>query len=531
MVWHIFRKDLRLLWPLAAMVAAVQFINAAFFFILGHFGEPRELALIAQLFPNAVLLGMAALTVTAVHQDAIPGDRQDWLVRPIRRRDLILAKLLFVVVAVHGPMLLADMAHAMATGFAFRDSLAAAFSRGVLMLLSFSLPVLALAAMTSTFVEVVGGALAIGLVLAVFLFVANAERALPLLAGSMNWVINALFSAVALAAAVAVIPLQYLRRATGPARGLALGAALFAPISAFTPWAQAFSFQQWLSPDPAAGEAVAVAFDPDLGKSAPEPGGNPANSVGVPLRVSGLAPESLVISDRTDVRIIGRDGTILFRGRATGDPQTTSTRENSANPVADFPVRTTAGGDVRTHELITLPGKTYDLARSQQVRVELDYALTLFHIEASDKIAALNGDKRIVDFGWCRTRLDDDGDEVDLGCLKTGRAPTCITATLENTVSGERNPAYNVCRPDYTPYAAHAYPDVMTRFGGGLKFRDLQGLAKYPVDSTQLADAQVLLKSYRPVAHFTRRLVIPEIRLGDWEAETLETKTSASPLP
>jgi len=51
-----------------------------------------------------------------------------------------------------------------------------------------------------------------------------------------------------------------------------------------------------------------------------------------------------------------------------------------------------------------------------------------------------------------------------------------------------------------------------------LSFRDLQGRAKYPVDSAQLAGAQVSVKTYKPVALFTRHLVIPEICLGDWEA-------------
>ena len=68
----------------------------------------------------------------------------------------------------------------------------------------------------------------------------------------------------------------------------------------------------------------------------------------------------------------------------------------------------------------------------------------------------------------------------------------------------------------------------MYPFGLDLSFRDPQGLAKYPVDSLQLADAQVMLKAYKPVAHFTRHLVIPEIRLGDWEAETSATAKSTT---
>jgi hypothetical protein len=54
----------------------------------------------------------------------------------------------------------------------------------------------------------------------------------------------------------------------------------------------------------------------------------------------------------------------------------------------------------------------------------------------------------------------------------------------------------------------------MSHFGAGIKFQDLQQLAKYPVDGSQLANARVSLRSYEPAAHFTRHLVIPDIRLA-----------------
>ena len=90
--------------------------------------------------------------------------------------------------------------------------------------------------------------------------------------------------------------------------------------------------------------------------------------------------------------------------------------------------------------------------------------------------------------------------------------------TLQNPANGERNPEKRYCDPDYAPYAAHFYPDATSQWGGGIPFRDVQNLARYAVDGSQLAAAQVWLKSYRPEAHFTRRLVIPEIRLRDWAA-------------
>ena len=58
----------------------------------------------------------------------------------------------------------------------------------------------------------------------------------------------------------------------------------------------------------------------------------------------------------------------------------------------------------------------------------------------------------------------------------------------------------------------------MGRFGMTLPFFDPSGLAQYPVEGSQLGESRVVLRVYRPVDHFTRRLVIPEIRLRDWES-------------
>jgi len=102
--------------------------------------------------------------------------------------------------------------------------------------------------------------------------------------------------------------------------------------------------------------------------------------------------------------------------------------------------------------------------------------------------------------------------------MKTGAAPTCVSVTLENPVNGRRNPEQWNCHPDYAPYRTHPYPDAIAQLGADPPFRDVDGLTQYPVDASQLPDAQVNLKSYRPKAYFTRRLVIPQIRLSEWAA-------------
>jgi hypothetical protein len=48
----------------------------------------------------------------------------------------------------------------------------------------------------------------------------------------------------------------------------------------------------------------------------------------------------------------------------------------------------------------------------------------------------------------------------------------------------------------------------MSHFGAGLWVRE-----------SQLRDSRVVVWTYRPEAHFTRQVVIPDIRLSDWKAE------------
>ncbi len=61
----------------------------------------------------------------------------------------------------------------------------------------------------------------------------------------------------------------------------------------------------------------------------------------------------------------------------------------------------------------------------------------------------------------CATRvrgLDEDGDDIQLGYVTTGRMPACISVTLANPVNGKRNPENRQCGPDYTPYPALSPP-------------------------------------------------------------------------
>jgi len=97
MVWHIFKKDWKLLWTFVASVALVHWISVVIMHQLGLFGENPMLEMLEDTVPMLAYFGSMFLIVAIVHLDVLPGVRQDWLVRPISRRALLLEKFLFVI--------------------------------------------------------------------------------------------------------------------------------------------------------------------------------------------------------------------------------------------------------------------------------------------------------------------------------------------------------------------------------------------------------------------------------------------------
>lgn len=79
MIWHIFKKDVKLLWWLAAGVAALHAADIAILLIMGRFPQNPRLGNLMELLALGGSLGVGFAIAAAAHQDSIPGVRQDWL--------------------------------------------------------------------------------------------------------------------------------------------------------------------------------------------------------------------------------------------------------------------------------------------------------------------------------------------------------------------------------------------------------------------------------------------------------------------
>ncbi len=84
MIWHIFRKDWKLLWPMVAGTAAMN--AAAGYVRLRGLAYPEghaPLEGLSSILQFLSFLATAFLIALVVHQDGLPGLQQDWLARPI----------------------------------------------------------------------------------------------------------------------------------------------------------------------------------------------------------------------------------------------------------------------------------------------------------------------------------------------------------------------------------------------------------------------------------------------------------------
>jgi hypothetical protein len=521
MIWHIFKKDWKLLWPVALLVAGLLWIMATALVLAVRWRNPQLYAMLQVLEPLAAL-GVAFLVTLVIHQDPIPGVRQDWLARPIRRRDLLLAKLLFVILVAHGPWLAADLFQGMANGFGLRQSMAAALARNVTVLLMLTMPLVALASFTRTLTEatvwIVMGMLAGGGLQVLFSGLLRngpgpGRMIDPSSFTGVDWVGQWLRLAILLLGAALVLSLQYFRRKTLAARWLAGCVAVVLLLTEVIPWRVAFAAQRQLSPVPGEAQAVTVAFDPAVGR-AQRPPGLDANDfvdriralqgntlVLLPLHITGLPDDSVLRADRAEVRITTADGSVL--------------RLDSRDAFFLFQ-EGHSDGEGRAHPELRMKQEQFDQIKNLPVRMEVEYSLTLFRLFAANALPALGGHQHMPGIGRCTTTVDDEEDDVILRCTAPGKYAGCNTVFLENVANGQRNPEQFRCRADYAPYDLSIDPDVMGGIGVGLPFRDLDGLAHYPVDGNQLAHSRVVMRTYRPVEHFTRRVLVPEIKLGDW---------------
>ncbi len=116
---HIFRKDVRHLWPAILVIMT----STGLFTWMGAYSVPvirqgsSTLDIYNGLIQILMPLGWGYLIAAAIHQEVLPGHQQFWLTRPYSWKSLLAAKGLFILAFVNVPMLLADCVILQIQGF------------------------------------------------------------------------------------------------------------------------------------------------------------------------------------------------------------------------------------------------------------------------------------------------------------------------------------------------------------------------------------------------------------------------------
>jgi hypothetical protein len=504
------------------MVALVTIIQAALewaVFRAGLFGEDPAAAALIRPLTLAWFIAIAALVVAAVHQDAIPGADQDWLVRPLSRTHLLLAKLLFMAVTISVPMFAANLVDALASGFALVPSLEAVLLKELFVFACFVVPVMALAASTRNMSEfiIMSAALVVAFALSVSLsalfFGANW---CPTCNSGTSWLQHIVQHIGILLGAGAIIGLQYYRRRSNISRALAISGAV-AVVFAQLPWSAAFAIEHWMTKPSGASAGVGVELGQALQDSSEmtahqatttpshgrvgqtveywrrriRPGDGPV-SIDLPVQVNGVADDELLLADRAAVRLLDEGGHLLYRGENTG------ALAQMLTPRIDQSMRPSG----MTYQRVEIPGKGYRKAVAATAQLQLDYSLTLLKLVAEYKLAAFDGELQSDDIGLCATLADRNA--IYLRCKTIGQTPFCYSASLYGA-GGERNSEILRCTPDYRRHLP-PFMEVMGFYGLELPLRDKNGNSIYEIGPTERRTAFVILRVYGELAHFQRIL-------------------------
>ena len=536
-------KDWRLFWPFVIVLVCVQ----AGYAVVSATGDGGALSAPAAALGGLGALGGLWLTVAVVQQESVfDGARSDWLVQPIRRLDLLAAKVLFILLLVQAPMSLARAGIGLANGGLTLSGLLWSLA-GAIVGAALILPVeIVFASLTGTMTRAIG--------LAVVLFVGVFALLLALGHGSVtngpvHWIVNLLTVGVTLPLSVLALWLIYQRRS------LIAGWATLAVIVAVSvlglliPSRWLFTLQQTLSHNADMASDVRLTLPPGCFLARPYDDGSampfdhahhpeltldqtagtfgPADTVSAGVRTTGPtrpvgpgqiatppdgAPSGLQLTHwrprealrkgpepivfRTHVDVSGappNDKLIIDRVQGV---YVDSDGHTVASPMSGFKLG--ARGGPTGLEIAWMASRD-DIRRAATARFKLDYDLTLLRPVGRYVVPSDGRQWRAPGLGYCQARLTHGpgsfvrGPSLNLLLVTCTRSQSDVA--LIDVTAGART---SHAAPNYSPSWLSTVAFI-TGVGGEL---------------SEPVPRQVTVTAYRAISHFHRSVIAAPGALG-----------------
>lgn len=541
--WWIFRKDVRLLWPLAVSFVALEILlNVLVSLPLPYdasAGSRVEIGLTAL----ATLLIWALLVTLIVQQDPLPGSNQDWVVRPIRRADLLFGKVLSFIILIHVPIFLTVTAACVITGFTFGQILPAALLGNLYLACAVTMPVMAIAAVTRTVLEALltalGVAFGVALAFVLYFFIHRLLFQSPPETGIAVWHeviwVGGLVSVLLIAlTGIATLLLSYGWRNALLAKILFSCGIIAAATALLLPWRLAYVVQQWLSPAPLA-RVVSLAFAPDAAPALKQR--NPEWTE-LMLRYTPKQNLPLIPSESIEGIILPRAVRIVLPFKATGVPAGTILHGDHVALRITGPRGVVYRGsgwnfDLEVHKpgasllgvAINIPKRLYEQLAHRPVNVRLEFALTLMRTRGF--VLRIPSEARLPGLGRCaiREQAGAMGPIADVACMRVGLEP-CITAAFDpSSGGGLMGDELLHCPLDYEPALLQRARQPINHFEvkvWPLVFGAAAGRTRFSVSTSHIT-----LSEYLPLAHFMRIIALQDVDLANWRYRPKTRGTAA----
>ncbi|HXX23951.1 MAG TPA: hypothetical protein VEO19_12445 [Terriglobia bacterium] len=371
-ILHIFKNDVRHFWReivlMAVIVIAYGWQTSTHSRESGFLAVDIAFSFSSQILSLLVPVSFIFLIVRAAHAECLVGDRQFWVTRPYDWRQLLAAKLLFIVSFVNFPLFVLQVVLLWHSGFWPPKYLAGLIGLQVLWIAFVFLPTAAWAVVTAGIGQFVLTLL--GVLVYVIALTALLSK-IPSIGVAGASSIPGSFSSIAILAAFIVVVLwQYARRRTARSWLVLLGLAAAIPILfAITPYRTIIAR---LYSAPTAGQTfpVRLAFDPT--KPSSLKGGHPEKNkvhIKLPLLVSGIA-EGTMVSEGGNRESIEAPGGLRWESRwEHGNGYLLPNRPH-------------------TSKTITVDKDFYERVKSVSVKIQITFALRLGRAAETDHVVA-----------------------------------------------------------------------------------------------------------------------------------------------
>jgi hypothetical protein len=422
-ILHIFKKDTRRFW-LEILVASV--IEFAYIGLLPgrwkvYHNQSQFIRMQMYLGYLSVLVpvGWWLLTVRVAHAETLVGDEQFWITRPYEWKKLLAAKVLFVVVWIGVPYLLAQSWLLTVGGFHPLSYIPGLLHGLLIVLVVYALPALALAAVTSSFARLTLTLLATYVVYLGFNFVMTAPGVFPATHPYANKVLPVLL----LAGCAAVILLQYAMRRVRLARIILLSVPVLMMISVMVYSRSSLIDQAYPQTAPGTSPPVTLSFAPTADRDIEVRQWDGLEHLSLPVHYAGIADGYAVSLDDVRFSITAADGS----------------QWSSPWQAQHWVARILPDKD---HDMLTLDFKpeVYDrFFKSGPVTLRISFAATRFQADSVTETTVPAGDAAIPGVGFCTAQLRQ---MPNLYCRAAIDAPRLTYMRLMWSSSGCADPAH-----------------------------------------------------------------------------------------